>query len=67
VSSTLTGLLDVFDVTRVSDGRYTGDSDAGDRDLIDASQVLAQAIVAATDSGAGKTVRRAGGVSRKSL
>jgi len=62
VSSTLTGLLDVFDVTRVSDGRYTGDSDAGDRDLIDASQVLAQAIVAATDSGAGKTVRRAGGV-----
>jgi acyl-CoA thioesterase len=55
-------MLDVFDVTRVSPGRYTGDSDAGERDLIDASQVLAQAIVAATDCGDGKTVRRASGV-----
>ncbi len=60
--STLAGLLDVFDVSQVEPGRYVGESDAGDRDLIDASQLLAQAIVAATKEFPHKTVRRANGV-----
>jgi acyl-CoA thioesterase len=60
--STLANLLRVFDVEPVGDHRYRGFHDAGDRDLIDASQVLAQAVVAATKSGEGKVVRRAGGV-----
>jgi acyl-CoA thioesterase len=59
--STLANLLEVFDVEPVGPDRYRGDSDAGDRDLIDASQALAQAIVAATKSGDGKVVRRASG------
>jgi acyl-CoA thioesterase len=62
VTSTLAGLLDVFDVTPAAAGRYVGESDAGDRDLIDASQVLAQAIVAASKEHPDKTVRRANGV-----
>jgi len=60
--STLENLLNVFDVEPVGEDRYRGGSDAGDRDLIDASQALAQAIVAATKSGEGKVVRRANGV-----
>lgn len=60
--STLANLLDVFDVEQVGPQRYRGDSDAGDRDLIDASQALAQAVIAATKSGEGKVVRRASGV-----
>jgi acyl-CoA thioesterase len=60
--SNVANLLAVFDVEQVEPNLYRGDSDAGDRDLIDASQSLAQAIVAATKSGAGKVVRRASGV-----
>ncbi len=60
--STLANLLHVFDVEQVGPNVYRGDSDAGDRDLIDASQSLAQAIVAATKSGGGKVIRRASGV-----
>ncbi|HVV75818.1 MAG TPA: acyl-CoA thioesterase domain-containing protein [Mycobacteriales bacterium] len=64
--SNLANLLEVFDVEQVGPHRYRGDSDAGDRDLIDASQALAQAVVAATksagvDSNIGKVVRRASG------
>jgi acyl-CoA thioesterase len=65
--STLANLLRVFDVEQIAPGRFRGDSDAGDRDLIDASQVLSQAVVAASktggvDSSEGKVVRRANGV-----
>jgi acyl-CoA thioesterase len=60
--SNVANLLDVFDVEQVGPHTYRGDSDAGDRDLIDASQSLAQAIVAATKSGGGKVVRKASGV-----
>lgn len=60
--STLADLLDVFDVEQIGPDRYRGDSDAGDRDLIDASQSLAQSVVAATKSAGGKVVRRASGV-----
>jgi acyl-CoA thioesterase II len=61
VTSSLAGLLEVFDVAPVSPGSYVGGSDPGDRELIDASQVLAQAIVAAAKEHPGKTVRRASG------
>lgn len=61
MTSTLDGLLKVFDVTPVSPDRYVGHHDAGDRDIIDASQVLAQAIVAAAASCPDKTVRRISG------
>ncbi len=44
----LAGLLDVFDVEEVGPRRYRGQHDAGDREVIDGSQVLAQSIVAAT-------------------
>lgn len=60
--STVANLLDVFDVEQIEPNRFRGGSDAGDRDLIDASQSLAQAIVAATKSGGGKVARRASGV-----
>jgi acyl-CoA thioesterase len=59
--SNLANLLEVFDVEPAGPTIYRGDSDAGDRDLIDASQALAQSIVAATKSGDGKVVRRASG------
>jgi acyl-CoA thioesterase-2 len=60
-------MIDVFDVRPVGEGRFTGSNDYGGRDIVDASQVLAQAIVAATKTvsgqgSAGKVVRRASGV-----
>lgn len=61
MTSTLVGLLEVFDVQPAGEHRYVGDSDAGDRDVIDASQLLAQAAVAATKSVPGKSVRRMSG------
>jgi acyl-CoA thioesterase len=57
--SSLAGMLDVFDVAEVGAHAYVGQHDAGDRAVIDGSQVLAQSIVAATKSCAGKTVRSA--------
>jgi acyl-CoA thioesterase-2 len=57
--SSLAGLLDVFDVEEVGPHRYLGQHDAGDREVIDGSQVLAQSIVAATRSCTGKVVRSA--------
>jgi acyl-CoA thioesterase-2 len=57
--SSLAGLLDVFDVEEVGAHRYRGQHDAGDRAVIDGSQVLAQSIVAATRSCTGKVVRSA--------
>jgi acyl-CoA thioesterase-2 len=62
VTSSLAGMLDVFDVRPVGEGRFTGSNDYGERDIVDASQVLAQAIVAATKTVPGKVVRRASGV-----
>jgi acyl-CoA thioesterase len=52
-------MLDVFDVEPVGTHRYVGQHDAGDRAVIDGSQVLAQAIVAASKSVPGKVVRSA--------
>jgi acyl-CoA thioesterase len=52
-------MLDVFDVEPVGEHRYRGQHDAGDRAVIDGSQVLAQSIVAATKSCPTKVVRSA--------
>lgn len=57
--SSLASMLAVFDVAPVGDGLYRGEHDAGDRAVIDGSQVLAQSIVAATKSCPGKVVRSA--------
>ena len=47
-------MLDVFDVESVGEHHYRGHHDAGDRAVIDGSQVLAQSIVAATKSVTGQ-------------
>lgn len=62
MTSSLAGMLDVFDVKPVADGHFVGSNDYGDRAIVDASQVLAQAIVAASKTVKGKVVRRASGV-----
>jgi acyl-CoA thioesterase-2 len=62
MTSTLTNLLAVFDVKPLGDDRYVGVSDSDERDVVDASQVLAQSVVAAAKSVQGKTVRRVSGV-----
>ncbi|HVV37526.1 MAG TPA: acyl-CoA thioesterase domain-containing protein [Acidimicrobiales bacterium] len=57
--SSLARMLEVFDVQAVAPDRYVGEHDAGDRAVIDGSQVLAQSIVAASKSVPGKVVRSA--------
>ncbi|MCL2581512.1 MAG: thioesterase family protein [Streptosporangiales bacterium] len=59
--STLKNLIEIFDVTPVpGDGsRFTGDSDGGERDVVDGSQILAQSIVAAGKALPGRTARSA--------
>ena len=57
--SSLAGMLDVFDVEQVAPDRYRGQHDAGERLVVDGSQVLAQSIVAATRSCGDKVVRSA--------
>ncbi len=55
-------MLAVFDVEPVgeaTDGRFVGRSDAGERLVVDGSQVLAQAIVAASKTVPAHTVRSA--------
>jgi len=62
VTSSLAGMLAVFDVEPMEDGRFRGFSDYGERDVVDASQVLSQGIVASSKTIEGKVVRRASGV-----
>ena len=57
--SSLVELLHVFDVQPASDGNYRGTSDGGTRKVVDGSQLLAQAIVAAAKSTPEKSVRSA--------
>jgi acyl-CoA thioesterase-2 len=57
--SSLEGLIDVFDVEPAGEGRFTGGSDPGGRQVIDGSQVLAQSIVAACKTLPAKSVRSA--------
>ena len=57
--SSLAEMLDIFDVEPVSATSYTGGSDGGTRDVIDGSQLLAQAIVAAAKTCPDRSVRSA--------
>ncbi|MDX6741362.1 acyl-CoA thioesterase [Actinocorallia sp. A-T 12471] len=57
--STLLGLLDVFDVTALDDLSYEGGSDAGGRQVVDGSQLLAQSVVAAAKAFPDLSVRTA--------
>lgn len=57
--SSVAEMLDIFDVRPDGDGSYVGGSDAGTRDVIDGSQLLAQAIVAAAKTCPERSVRSA--------
>ncbi len=46
--SSVGGMLAVFDVGAVGAGRYVGTSDGGSRRVVDGSQLVAQAVVAAS-------------------
>lgn len=46
--SSLARMLAIFDVTDDGTGRFTGGSDGGERRVVDGSQYLAQAVVAAS-------------------
>jgi acyl-CoA thioesterase II len=59
VESTLDGMLQVFDVRPDGEGRYAGTSDGGARRVVDGSQLLGQAIVAASKELPDHTVRSA--------
>jgi len=59
VTASLAEMLAIFDVEQAGPHHYVGGSDAGERDVIDGSQLLAQAIVAASKSTPEKTVRSA--------
>ena len=48
VGSSVEGMLEVFDVRPGTDHVYTGTSDGGNRRVVDGSQLLGQAIVAAS-------------------
>ncbi len=48
VGSSVEAMLDVFDVHPEGRGRYSGTSDGGNRRVVDGSQLLSQAIVAAS-------------------
>jgi len=57
--SSLREFVALLDVDDVAPGRFTGTSDAGDRGVIDGSQVLGQSLVAAAKTTPGYTVRSA--------
>lgn len=57
--SSLTEMLDIFDVQPTDGTSYVGASDPGTRDVIDGSQLLAQSIVAAAKSAPDRSVRSA--------
>ena len=57
--SSVQGMLEIFDVQRSGVSSFVGDSDPGTRDVIDGSQLLAQAIVAAAKTWPDRSVRSA--------
>ncbi len=57
--SSLAEMLDIFDVQPDGVSSYVGGSDPGTRDVIDGSQLLAQAIVAAAKECTDRSVRSA--------
>lgn len=57
--SSLVELLDIFDVAPSRPGLFVGGSDGGTRNIVDGSQLLAQAIVAAAKTAERHSVRSA--------
>jgi acyl-CoA thioesterase-2 len=57
--SSLAGMLEVFDVEPDGAHRYSATSDGGNRTVVDGSQLLAQAVVAASKELPGHRVRSA--------
>ncbi len=62
MTSSLAAMLAVFDVTPAGEGRFVGTNDYGERAIVDGSQVLAQAIVAASKTIDTKVVRQASAI-----
>jgi len=58
-ASSLARMLEIFDVDPTGDGRFTGFSDGGGRQVVDGSQLLAQAIVACSKTFPHHTARSA--------
>lgn len=59
MGSSVAGMLEVFDVAPAGPDRFTGVSDGGARRVVDGTQLLAQAIVAAAKRFPTKSVRSA--------
>src|SRR3954464_6856780 len=57
--SSVTEMLDIFDVQPAADASFVGGSDPGTREGIDGSQLLAEAIVAAAKTSPERSVRSA--------
>ena len=57
--SSVERMLRIFDVTPIAEDRFTGESDGGGRRVADATQLLAQAIVAAAKRFPDKEIRSA--------
>ena len=57
--SSVTGMLEVFDVQPNGAGRFRGVSDGGERAIVDGTQLLAQSIVAVAKQLPAKTIRSA--------
>ncbi len=57
--SSQTEMLDIFDVQPTGPGSFVGGSDGGTRRVVDGSQLLAQAVVAAAKTTRGRSVRSA--------
>ncbi len=58
-ASSLSRMLDIFDVEPIGDSQFTGVSDGGGRRVVDGSQLLAQAIVACSKTFPNHTARSA--------
>ncbi|MBH0778475.1 acyl-CoA thioesterase [Nocardia bovistercoris] len=57
--SSVTRMLDIFDVRPAGEHRFTGDSDGGSRKVVDGTQLLAQSIVAVAKTLPDKSIRSA--------
>ncbi len=57
--SSVTRMLEIFDVAPVGANTFTGSSDGGSRKVVDGTQLLAQSVVAVAKRLPGKTIRSA--------
>ncbi len=57
--SSVTRMLEIFDVTAIGANTFVGGSDGGSRKVVDGTQLLAQSVVAAAKRLPGKSIRSA--------